>query len=168
LQEATARLYALAAQQIGRDLRTKSSPWDLVQDTLLQAYRRLGQFHGQSRLELESWLISILVNVTRNFRRSFRGAKKRQIHREVPLATANTDRQIVKSSDETACAERTGMVRHALRRLPRRYQRVLVMRFWKKQSFEAIGKEENRSKDAARMLCTRAMKALALELHELN
>ena len=68
-----------------RDLLPKGGGSDLVQDTLLGAYRDFGTFHGRSRDELLAWLRKILENNLSVFRRRYRGTRKRRVSLEVPF-----------------------------------------------------------------------------------
>jgi DNA-directed RNA polymerase specialized sigma24 family protein len=54
-------LRLLARSRVGRDLRVRLDPSDLVQETLLEAQRDFRQFLGASDAELGVWLRRILV-----------------------------------------------------------------------------------------------------------
>src|SRR6516164_7141672 len=53
-------LALLARLHIGRRLRGKIDPEDLVQDTFLKAHRDFPLFHGTSEAQLAGWLRQIL------------------------------------------------------------------------------------------------------------
>src|SRR5262245_11282645 len=55
-------LWLLAQAQLGRHLRAKCDPSDLVQQTLLEAHRDFGQFAGKREAELLGWLRQILAH----------------------------------------------------------------------------------------------------------
>jgi RNA polymerase sigma-70 factor, ECF subfamily len=55
---------------VGRLADDRADVDDLVQETYLRAWRRLGQFRGHSRFS--TWLFRIAVNVTHNWRRGRR------------------------------------------------------------------------------------------------
>ena len=55
-------LHLLARTQIDLHLQGRLDPSDLVQETLLEAYRDFGQFRGGTEAELLAWLRRILVH----------------------------------------------------------------------------------------------------------
>jgi DNA-directed RNA polymerase specialized sigma24 family protein len=55
----------LARVQLDPRLRAKLDDSDLVQQTLLQAHRAIGQFRGSTAEELAGWLRQILAGVLR-------------------------------------------------------------------------------------------------------
>src|SRR5579864_5410581 len=80
-------LLLLARMQIGRKLRAKLDPSDLVQQTLLDAHRQLAQFRGSTPDELAGWLRRMLAcNMADALRAFARG--KRDIARERSLTAA--------------------------------------------------------------------------------
>ena len=56
-------LTLLARVQIGRQLRGKADPDDLVQETFLLAHREFATFRGQTEPELTAWLRRILARI---------------------------------------------------------------------------------------------------------
>ena len=63
----------LARLQIDRLLRSRLDPSDLVQQTLLIAHDKLGQFRGRTDAELAAWLRAILANTLARASRRFYG-----------------------------------------------------------------------------------------------
>ncbi len=80
-------LRLLAKMQLDERLRSKLDPSDVVQQTLLQAHRALGDFRGSSDAEMAAWLRQILArnlaHATRDFCRD-----KRNVNRERSLEEA--------------------------------------------------------------------------------
>lgn len=71
-------LRLLARTGIDASLQGKADPSDLVQETLLKAYRRFAQFRGQTEAELLAWLRQIMVrNLTDLARHYFKTAGRR-------------------------------------------------------------------------------------------
>ncbi len=54
-------LLLLARMQIGRKLRAKLDPSDVVQQTLLDAHRQREQFRGSTPAEMAGWLRRMLA-----------------------------------------------------------------------------------------------------------
>jgi RNA polymerase sigma-70 factor (ECF subfamily) len=77
-------LRGLAELRVSPRLRSKFDPSDVVQQTLLTAHEKLGQFRGCSEPELLGWLRQILRNHIATACRRFRAAA-RDIRREQAL-----------------------------------------------------------------------------------
>src|SRR5438270_6123569 len=82
-------LRLLAEAQVGRHLRAKCDPSDLVQQTLLEAHRDFPGFAGTHEPELLAWLRRILAHNLFNEARRF-GAQQRDAAREVSLDQLQT------------------------------------------------------------------------------
>jgi len=77
-------LRLLARAQLNPRLQAKFDASDLVQQTLLEAHRDLGQFRGASRGEMAAWLRQILARNLANAVRDL-SRDKRDIGREESL-----------------------------------------------------------------------------------
>jgi RNA polymerase sigma-70 factor (ECF subfamily) len=165
-------LLLVANERLTPELRPKAGASDLVQDTLLEAQRDFGQFHGRSPEEVLAWLRQILVNNLANFERRYRGTDKRDVAREFPLDASDPDSapagQLAaytpSPSSDAIRREEEAAVLAALDRLPQRYRQVIHWRHKENHSFEEIGDLLHRSPDAARMLWFRAVRHLQKEL----
>jgi RNA polymerase sigma-70 factor, ECF subfamily len=164
-------LLLIAAREIDRDLVAKGGGSDLVQDTLLGAYRDFGTFHGHSRDELLAWLRKILENNLAVFRRRYRGTLKRQVSLEVSFdaggpAAPGPDWVSDSASPSTAAAQReqAAALESALGRIPEDYRRVIVWYQYDQHTFEEIGRRLDRSPEAARKIWSRALVRLTQEL----
>ena len=85
-------LLGVANKEIAPGLRPKGGASDIVQDTLMEAYRDLGQFSGRTPAELKGWLRRILRNNLANFARRYTGSAKRRVGREVSIDGQPGDR----------------------------------------------------------------------------
>src|SRR5947208_6178393 len=77
-------LWLLAQGQLGRCLRAKCDPSDIVQQTLLEAHRDFAQFVGNHEGEFLAWMRQILAHNLYNETRRF-AAQQRKASREVSL-----------------------------------------------------------------------------------
>src|SRR5262245_45505626 len=77
----------LARLQLDPRLKGKLDPSDVVQQTLLEAYARRGQFRGGTEAEWLAWLRQVLAHNLADALRAFTRAR-RNLAREQPLAEA--------------------------------------------------------------------------------
>jgi RNA polymerase sigma-70 factor (ECF subfamily) len=78
-------LRVLAASNIGRRLRARVSPSDVVQETFFEAHRDFAKFNGHTEREFMAWLRRILVNNLARLVERHLQADKRDVRREVSL-----------------------------------------------------------------------------------
>jgi RNA polymerase sigma-70 factor (ECF subfamily) len=172
LDACRAYLLLIAGKELDTDLRAKGGASDLVQETLLEAFRDFAGFHGGSEQELLAWLRRLLHNNLSNFTRRYRGTAKRGAAAEVPLDTGKPStplEQILTASDSTPSAhaaanEQAVAVQKALARLPEEYRQVILLRYQDELPFEEIGRRMERSANAAEKLWLRAIERLRQEL----
>jgi RNA polymerase sigma-70 factor (ECF subfamily) len=164
-------LLLIAARGLDADLVAKGGASDLVQDTLLGAYRDFDAFHGCSRAELLAWLRRILQNNLAVHRRRYRGTRKRQVSREISIASLSGPdiHHLIPCDSATPGGvavrrEQIAALMAALRRLPEDYRRVVVWYQYDRLTFEEIGTRLNRSAEAVRKLWSRALIRLTEEL----
>ena len=171
-------LYVLAQAQLGRRLRTKCAPSDLVQQTLLEAHRDFVGFQGQHEGELLAWLRRILAHNLFNEARRY-GALQRDAEREVSIdqiragvedSSAALERCLAASgpSPSQLALRHEAAVRlaDALARLPEDYQTVLLLRVFEELPAEEVAQRMRRSAGAVRMLQMRALTALRQEMEQ--
>ena len=97
---------------------------DLVQEVLVKAFRRLGDYRGEA--PFRSWLLSIVANEARNLHRS----RRRRDEAGARLTRANPPPPPVDSAlDQTLAAERQRELIAAVRRLSPIEQEVITHRF---------------------------------------
>ena len=166
-------LEVLALGQMGRQLQTRLSPSDVVQDTFLEAHQGFSQFRGETIAEFHAWIRQILVNnLHRVFERHL-GTQKRDVRREISVAaiahsldhsTARMD-AIFEGRERSPSSvfaqhELQMELTNTLAKLPADYRYVLVLRHVESMSFEEVAKAMDRSIGAVRMLWLRAIKTL--------
>jgi RNA polymerase sigma-70 factor (ECF subfamily) len=167
-----AYLQMLARAQLGRHLRGKCDPSDVVQMTLLEAHRDFSAFQGSQEPELLAWLRRILAHNLFNEARRF-AAQQRDTAREISLDQVRTGvehssialaRGLAADtpSPSQVAAQREAAVRlaDALAQLPEDYQTVLLLRIFEELPAEEVAQRMGRSAGAVRMLQMRALTAL--------
>src|SRR2546423_13858497 len=80
-------LTLLARVQIGRRLRGKVDPADVVQETFLEAHRQFTRFRGTTEAELTAWLRRILAGQLAQMVRRYVGTQARDVNLEQELGT---------------------------------------------------------------------------------
>jgi RNA polymerase sigma-70 factor (ECF subfamily) len=171
-------LRLLAQAQLGRQLRAKCDPSDLVQETLLEAHRDFDGFAGQREPELLAWLRQILAHNLFNAARHH-AAQQRDAAREVSLeqlragldqSSATWGRCLAadtpRPSQAAAQREAAVLLANTLARLPEDYQTVLVLRVFEGLPAEQVAQRMGRTAGAVRMLQMRALTALRAEMKQ--
>ena len=167
-------LHLLARLQIDAEFQGKFDPSDIAQQTLLEAYRDLDRFRGQSEPELLAWLRQILAHVLAHEIRRHQGTQRRDLSREVSLeaSLAQTSLRIgailadpgPSPSQQAAAREQEVLLAAVLARLPDDYREVIVLRNLQELPHEEIARRMNRSIGAVRMLWLRALAQLRSEI----
>jgi RNA polymerase sigma-70 factor (ECF subfamily) len=165
-------LLVLARGQLGRHLRGKCDASDLVQQTLLEAFRDFAHFQGQREGELLAWLRRVLANNLYNETRRF-ATQARAAEREISLdqIRAGLDQSSLMLAQQVPAAsptpvqdavrrEQSVQVAFALSRLPEDYQIVIILRVFEDLSADEVATRMNRTAGAVRMLQMRALAAL--------
>jgi len=171
LESCRGYLLQIAGQELDPALQAKGGASDLVQDTFLKAQHHFGQFQGETEAELKAWLRQILLNNVADFSRHYQQTDKRQVGREVPLASPESSGATgpepaapsPSPSGEAIQREQAQAIQQALERLPEEYRRVLQYRYQEQRAFEDIGQLMNLTPNAARKLWVRAVKRLQQE-----
>ena len=158
-------LRLLAQSQVGRNLRVRLDPSDLVQETLLEAQRDFQKFAGNVEGELTAWLRRILVrNLADQLKHHH--SQKRDFQREQPLealveqAHAALAAPLSTPSAQVSRREQAVVLAQAMAQLPPDYRDVITLRHLEGQSFEAIAGKMGRTAGAVRMLWMRALERM--------
>ena len=161
-------LSLVARAQVESRLRAKVDASDIVQQTMLEAYRDFARFHGNTEAEWLAWLRKILAHNAADFIRQFHGTDKRQARREVPLGQPSSsaagffepaDRG-ESPSQQVMRKERELQVAEAVAQLAPDYQEVIVLRNLERLAFDEIARRMGRSRPAVQMLWMRAIRKL--------
>lgn len=158
----------VARAQVESWLQAKFDPSDLVQQTLLEAYRGFEGFQGDTGAEWLAWLRGILRHNAVDYARQYCGTDKRQVRLEVPLQAPASDSPAAPEpaaggespSEELLAHERALLVADALSRLTPDHQEVILLRNVQGLPFDQVAQRMGRSRPAAQMLWMRAVHAL--------
>ncbi len=117
---------------------------DLTQETFLGIYTGIGSFRRQA--SFDTWLFKIATNAYRKRQRQ-RSAQMRR-GEEVPLQGAEDLAQpaagypggiVPRPDDEVLDKERVRLLREAVRRLPERMRKCLILRIFQERKYREIG-----------------------------
>ncbi len=160
----------VARAQVGSWLKTKVDASDLVQQTLLDMHRGLGEFRGETEAEWLAWLRQILNHNAADYVRRYAGTKKRRASREVSLdrhSPGGSEAWRIDPQDPgespsqlAVRRERELEIAQALAQLPQDYQDVIELRNLQRLSFEEVAERLGRSRGAVQMLWMRALRKL--------
>ncbi len=175
--ECRERLFGLCRSYLGFVARSQVETWlrrkvdasDLVQETMLEAYRDFERFQGHSEQEWLAWLRKILSHNAADFVRRYRGTAKRAAGREIPFR--DPDDSLARGAPEPAADTPTPSqeflrldtelrVTAALSTLPADYQEVILLRNLQRLSFNKVAERMERSRPAVQMLWMRAIRKL--------
>ncbi|MCA9137884.1 MAG: sigma-70 family RNA polymerase sigma factor [Planctomycetales bacterium] len=163
-------LKMLAERQLSPALRGRIDPSDIVQQTLVDAWRGHEKFRGTTQAERLAWLRTILKRTLIRYDRDQLKTAKRGLGREQQLQAA-LDRDSM-ALEQLAIgrepnprsvadkAEQTLRLAAALDQLPSDYREVLSLRHIDGLSHDQIAKRLGRSTAATRMLWIRALEKL--------
>jgi RNA polymerase sigma-70 factor (ECF subfamily) len=167
-------LTLLARLQIGRRLRGKVDPEDLVQEAFLKAHRDFALFQGESEAQLTHWLRAILSTSLAMSVRRYLGTQRRDVRLERELAEAVDessqvlDRGLVASqstpSQRAIRREQAVLLADELEKLPPDYREVIVLRHLEELSFPEVAHRMGRTVDSVQKLWVRALARLRQKL----
>lgn len=167
-------LNLLAKIQLNPRLQSRFDASDVVQQTMLNAFRDLPQFRGSTEAELKAWLRQILAHVLSHERRHHRDAQKRSIDRDVSidrrLAESSQKLQSILAADDSSPSDRAIrdedelLLAQVLEKLPADYQQIIILRNLEGLSHEEAARRLGRNLGATRMLWVRALARLRKEM----
>jgi RNA polymerase sigma-70 factor, ECF subfamily len=131
-------LRLLARLQVGRRLRGKADPSDIVQEAFLAAQRTFAEFRGTTEGELVDWLRQILASKLVDLARRYLGTARRDVRLERQLAADLDDssRALAEAlptsgsspSERAEQRERAVLLADAIKSLPADYAEVIILR----------------------------------------
>jgi RNA polymerase sigma-70 factor (ECF subfamily) len=165
----------LARLHLDLRLKGKLDPSDVVQQTLLEAYAKRGQFRGHGEGEWLAWLRQVLAHNLADALRAFAQAK-RHLAREQPLAEAlqaSSARLEAWLADgrpsppeQAERHERALRLADALELLPEAQREALVLQHWHGWTLAQMADHLGRSQTAVAGLPKRGLKQLRRHLQD--
>lgn len=160
-------LRLLVRVQIGRRLRRKVDPSDVVQQAFLDAHRGFGGFRGTAEAELVAWLRQIAASVIARQVRQYAGTQRREVGLERALedemaqSSCALDRGLMAAQSSpswrAARREEAVLVADALAQLPEHYREVIVLRHLEGLPPDEVAERMGRTADSVRKLWARAL-----------
>ena len=167
-------LTILARVEVGRRLRGKLDPADLVQDVFLEAHRHFPAFRGTTEPEFAMWLRQILAGVLANTLRRYFGTQARdpRLEQELRVGVDQSSCMLAgqiaspatSPSEVASRRERAVLLADALSQLPDDYREVIVLRHLEALAFADVANRMERSVDSVEKLWLRALARLRREL----
>jgi RNA polymerase sigma-70 factor (ECF subfamily) len=165
-----ARLHEFVTLRLDPRLRPRIDADDVVQETQLEAFRRLGEFLQQKPMPFHVWLRKKAYERLTDLRRRHLGAARRSVHREVAMPDRSSRllaQRLVASgstpSQQLAQRELTRQVQQALARMSEADRDILFMRNYEGLSYAEAASILDLDPAAARKRHGRAL----LRLHQL-
>ena len=168
-------LLRLVRLQLGSRLRAKLDASDVVQQAILHAHERRGQFRGRTEGEWLAWLRAILANaLAAAFRRLDTRARDpgRERSLEAELERSASRMEVLLAADQTSPSERAvrgeelRRLAHAIARLPEDQRRVVELHYLKGLAVADVAEQIGRTRPAAVGLLFRGLRRLRELLQE--
>lgn len=168
-------LRSLARQRLGSKLGGRVSPSDLVQETLLAAWRDFATFRGEDAPQFSMWIRTILLRKVSAAVALHLKTSKRDVEREqhASALVGSSVMEVTKGlcgREETpskivSIDEDTQLIQRLMRNLPEEYRQVIQWRNLDGIRFNDIAKRLGKTSGATRLVWLRAIRMLR-EMHE--
>ena len=169
-------LRLIAGWEIDSRLGQKFSASDVVQQTMLEAWKDWDKFRGDEECQRRAWLRQILAHQLARLARHYAGTQKRDIacERSIDASLANSSMRLDRflAADQSSPSRRAADNEQSLRlatileQLPDDYRQVIRLRNLEELSHEEVALRMNRSVGAVRMLWVRALAALRQQIRD--
>ena len=159
-------LRLLAEGQVEAPYRKRVDASDMVQETLLKAWRDRGQFRGRTREELLSWLRTILAHTIANARRDHRRLHcDYRLERSIEASIDDSSRRVLDwlsakaptASSQFVRVELLDRVAAAVEALPPLQREAVTLRHWQGLPLQEIAAQMGRSSGAVAGLIHRGV-----------
>lgn len=167
------RLRTLVAMRLSAALASRIDPSDVVQESLADADRRLGDYLNRRPLPFYLWLRELALERLVDLHRRHVVAQKRSVRREEPVALPDESMNLLagrlasRGSSPSQRAQREEVrqqVRAALDRLSERDREVLILRHLEQLSTREIATVLNLTESAVKVRHLRALQRLRQQL----
>lgn len=138
------RLFSLLCYQVG----DREEAWDLLQETYVQAWKRLESYRGEA--PLSAWLRKIALRKSLDWRRVGLKRLKRTVEIQERTAAVEMDESSLRFDSER------GLLRKALAKLSPPQRAALLLREWEEWDFGEVAKALGCKESTARVHHTRA------------
>jgi RNA polymerase sigma-70 factor (ECF subfamily) len=167
-------LRLLARAHLDPRLQAKLDPSDVVQQTLLEAYKDLGQLRGESREQMACWLRQILLrnlaNAVRDYSRACRNVAREQSLDAADDSANGLARWLAAEqsspSQQAERHEQTLRLAAVLAELPEGQREVVVLRHCHGWSLADISRHIGKSAAAVAGLLHRGLQQIRARMHE--
>lgn len=159
------RVRRIVRLRLGNKLRLRVDSGDILQDTFMKAVSVFDRFQVRNEASLINWLARIAERQIHDAADRY-GAQKRDVGREVPLATSDSSGRIgvdpaasgLPPLAEVTNNESVQRLEDAIARLPEAYRELIILRDYAGLSWDDIATETGRpSAAAARMMHAKAL-----------
>jgi RNA polymerase sigma factor (sigma-70 family) len=145
---------------------------DILQDILFETFRRIGQFVSNGEDALFRWMVTITRNrmlaLLRTEKTEKRGGKMERVSpsNDTEMARLLESLAVYRRTPSQSAASHEAMaaLEQSISKLSEDYQRAITLRFIDGKTHQEIGVAMQRSEEAAKMLCHRALKELRKEI----
>jgi RNA polymerase sigma-70 factor (ECF subfamily) len=151
------RLWLLIHYKLGADLRATCEVDDILQETLLRAFRDIGQFRYRTPGSFLSWLAAIADHVMIDAAR-YQGRERRRAAEVVPLADGAEPADTRTPSRLLAQKESVAALLARLDALPEDYRQAILLAKIEGLSTGELAERLGKSREAAALLLHRAVK----------
>ena len=167
-------LRLMAKLQLDSKWERKFDASDIVQQTLLEAWKGEENFAGETKGERIAWLRTILGRVISREVRHYTGNQKRDPARELELQNSLDQssmmlEKMLAGDEKTPSVnadnrEQQMIIADVLEALPKDYREVIVLRNLQGHSHAEVAAKLGRTESAVRMLWLRALKQIRSEV----
>jgi RNA polymerase sigma factor (sigma-70 family) len=153
-------LHSLAQHLMGDHVKSRTRISDVVQQTLLQAFRDQTMFRGKTRLQLREWLATILRHrIADEARKAKTAAAKQMLSGHSPLENGRLVSHATPAS-ELVKKEQITRLLTAIEDLPEQLRVIVRLRYLEGRSFNEIGDVCCLSHDIVRRLWLKSLRIL--------
>lgn len=171
LQHYRPLMRSVASRELPSILAGKVAPSSVVQETCADAIEDFRGLRATTEEECQAWLMQILRANIADAHRRFLVSQKREVRREVPLNTADSNplnSQLIASGlspeGQAVAREDSERLEAAFARLPEAQRQIIQWHSRDHLTFVEIAEMTGTKPDALRMAWRRSVKRLAKEL----